>query len=55
VLYFVIKTGLKDPDTLRVEALNALARLDPLQAVTDIHNMNELLSNALPLGVTRSV
>ena len=47
VLYFVLKTGLKDPDTLRVEALNALARLDPLQPVTDIHNMDELLSNAL--------
>ena len=47
VLHFVLKTGLKDPDALRVEALNGLARLDPLQPVTDVHSMGELLSNAL--------
>jgi putative ABC transport system permease protein len=47
VLSFVLKTGLTDPAAQRGAALNALARLDPLQPVTDVHSMNELLSNAL--------
>jgi putative ABC transport system permease protein len=46
-LSFVLKTGLTDPAALRGAALNALARLDPLQPVTDVRSMNELLSNAL--------
>jgi ABC-type antimicrobial peptide transport system permease subunit len=47
VLYFVLNTRLTAPDALRVGALNALARLDPLQPVTDVHSMDELLANAL--------
>jgi putative ABC transport system permease protein len=47
VLSFVLKTGVADPLALRTSALNALYRLDPLQAVTDIHTMDELLDSAL--------
>jgi putative ABC transport system permease protein len=47
VLYFVQKTGVADPLALRTAAVNALYRVDPLQPVTDIHSMNELLDSAL--------
>jgi putative ABC transport system permease protein len=47
VLSFVLKTGLTDPNSLRDSALKALARVDPMEPVTDVRSMNELLSNAL--------
>jgi ABC-type antimicrobial peptide transport system permease subunit len=46
-LYFVLKTRFDDPLTLRASAMDALAHLDPLQPVTDVHSMDDLLSSAL--------
>jgi putative ABC transport system permease protein len=47
VLHFVLKSGLDDPIALRGPALDTMARLDPLQAVTNMRSMEQLLSDAL--------